>query len=68
MINFIFSPITWNIVIVVLIIVIFVSIIQYALQLRDHNPEVKGTLFFIFGMIFCMTIAFVILLLTTAIQ
>jgi hypothetical protein len=68
MINFIFNPITWKIIIVVLTIVIFVSIIQYTLQLRDHNPEARGTLFFVFGMMICMILAFKILLSTIAIQ
>lgn len=68
MINFIFNPITWKIIIVVLMIVIFASIIQYTLQLRGYNPEARGTLFFIFGMMICMILAFKILLLTIAIQ
>lgn len=60
--GFMLQPIIWKIVIGILFIVIIVSLIQYNSNVRDHNlGEAAGILFFAFGMMICMIIAFYIL-------
>lgn len=63
--NFVFKAITWKIVIAILLSIIIIFMVRYYLDLRNGNvAEANGKLIIIFGMMFSMIIAFLLLALT----